>query len=389
MAKPKKTKSGIFTLAVCFQQQRVTLTLGTIENHEAQLFAANMRSLTSLRRHQSTSQLPLALQSWIQTLTVRHRQQLSRIQLIDEFNSALTVDKLIDAFQQDYDQRDDIIGSTKTQFRSAMKRIPAMLKERLVSEIEPQRKHYRTNSQPVFTAEAKKMFCHVESWQREHYAKASWSRANGRLREVGVWAVRNGICDYNPFSELSSPGEVNAERNQHIEIDWVLDAMEQASDPDTRLLFVLGRFAGFRLLSEARTLKPGHIDWDNSTLRVFDSKKKEFRSMPLFDRVRKELLRHRDAAGWPGRFVLTGRTLNHSDSNATTLMKRSLKKTEHDQWPKFNQNLRSSCENDWLNTPGFTEAMVTRWIGHTIAVSRKHYQNETNSDRQRAVDLYG
>ncbi|MEM7454030.1 MAG: tyrosine-type recombinase/integrase [Planctomycetota bacterium] len=47
-------------------------------------------------------------------------------------------------------------------------------------------------------------------------------------------------------------------------------------------------------------------------------------------------------------------------------------------------NLRSSCENDLLNA-GFDERQVTAWLGHTVEISRQHYQHETDSDRQAAA----
>ena len=383
MAKPKKSKSGIWILNVCFGRRRITITLGKTALALANLFAANLDLLISHRKHQPAEPIPASIQIWLESLSDRHKEQLGEVGLVDASNFSLTVDDLITLFLKEYNQRDDVAPSTKRQFKTCMRRFPPSLKTKLISEVSPKKKHYRNNAKPVFGNETKKQMIAVVSWQREHYALSSWSRANGRLREIGVWAVANGICDYNPFSLLPVPDQTNDERNTHVEAGWILDAMSQCTHPDTRLLFALGRFAGCRLLSEARTLKPDHIDWENSTLRVFDSKKLKFRSMPLFDEIREELERHGKEVAW-GRYVLSDWTLGKTDANATKHMKKAVQRTEHQQWEKVTQNLRSSCENELLNA-GFDERLVTKWMGHTIKVSRKHYQNETNADRARAV----
>jgi hypothetical protein len=43
------------------------------------------------------------------------------------------------------------------------------------------------------------------------------------------------------------------------------------------------------------------------------------------------------------------------------------------QWPRLWQALRSSCEKEWAMT--FPQYAVSKWIGHSIAVSGKHYAN--------------
>jgi len=286
--------------------------------------------------------------------------------LLSRFDASLTVGELIEIFLDEYDHR-PCTDSTKRQFRSAMEnRIPDRLKDKLVSAIEPKREHHRPNAEPVFTPEIKAFFRDVESWQRNHFAKSTWSRANGRIREIGVWAVKNGVCDYNPFVLLPKPGET------------------MTLHPDIRLLFALGRYAGLRTPSEARTLKPDHIKFEKSQLDIFDSKKKRFRTMPLFDRIRRELEIHREKQPW-GRFVLSSQTLNTSDANTYSLMKEAIARTQWELWTRLRQNLRASFENDLLNE-GFDERLVTSWIGHSVKVSRQHYQKQTDQDYLRAVE---
>mgnify|MGYP002631434738 CR=1 FL=1 len=41
-------------------------------------------------------------------------------------------------------------------------------------------------------------------------------------------------------------------------------------------------------------------------------------------------------------------------------------------WPKLFQNLRASCETDWLDA-GFASHVVAKWMGHSEVIQRKHY----------------
>jgi hypothetical protein len=42
-------------------------------------------------------------------------------------------------------------------------------------------------------------------------------------------------------------------------------------------------------------------------------------------------------------------------------------------WARLWQTLRSSCEKEWAMT--FPQFAVSRWIGHSITISGKHYAN--------------
>lgn len=384
MRKPRRSKTGIWTLVVMHDHQRRNLTLGKIDANAAHHFAANIDALLSHRRLHPHG-IPPILESWVRSLSARHREQLGEIRVLDRFDSSLTVEQLIEAFLEEYESKpdDEIKLTTKRQFRSAMThRIPPRLKEAYVADIAPRREHSMIHAKPVFSTETKALFRTVEAWQREHYSRSSWSRANGRLREVGVWAVDHGIVEYNPFTLLKKPGETNPDRNVYVAREWVLDAMDHCIDPDTRLCFALGRFAGLRLPSEARSMKWSHIDWKRKQMQILDSKKRVFRTMPLFQTIENELRRVQDQSS--SRWVLSDRFRSSTDSNNYGLMKEAIARTEFGVWEKVRQNLRTSCENDLL-AAGFDERQVTQWLGHTVKTSRKHYQRTTDAEYLAAV----
>ncbi len=105
--------------------------------------------------------------------------------------------------------------------------------------------------------------------------------------------------------------------------------------------------------------------------------------MPLFDPIRSELLLHQQNVNW-NRFVLSDRTRHTSIANQYNHMMDAIRRTEFEPWKRLRQNLRASCENDLL-AAGFDERLVTNWLGHTISISRQHYQSLSDSDYQAAI----
>jgi integrase len=274
--------------------------------------------------------------------------------------------------------------STKLKIASTVKNRFGRLKAYQIRELEPRRVSVRVNADPVWTEDAKKILTQFNSWQRNHFATATWSRDNKLLSSIGIWAVKNGYCDYNPFSILPSKSMVNDERNQYVEADSVISAMDSCLDPDTRITIALGRFGGFRTPSESATLKWSMVDFDRGTIDVMDSKKQKLRRMPMFERLREELQRRRTDSGRKSGFVVSDRDRASSNANNFNLIREAVERSGQDPWPRLRQNLRASCENDLLKL--FDERRVTAWLGHTISVSRNHYQKQRDIDYREAAD---
>ena len=54
-------------------------------------------------------------------------------------------------------------------------------------------------------------------------------------------------------------------------------------------------------------------------------------------------------------------------------------------WPRVYQAMRVTCENGW-KLDGFSEPTYTAWIGHSPAVSRKHYVSPTDAEFAAVVE---
>lgn len=382
MSKPRKNRSGTWTLVVQFAGQRRNLTLGKLPKSEIDHFHASVQSLIEHVKFGGKA-IPPRLQSWASNLAERHKIQLSEIGLFDNFRtSAMTVGELMDRYAADYEKRADVTGSSKTKVKSAIKNRLGRLRTLRLDDIEPVQRSIRQNADPIWSDEAKLHLSTFNAWQRNHFAVATWSRDNKLFSSVGIWAVKNGLCDHNPFTLLPSASMVNAERNFYLTADMVRDAMESCLSPDIRITLALGRFAGLRTCSEVRTMKWSHVDLEAGTLTIIDSKKKTPRVMPLFENVRAELDRQRLHTG-ETRFVASEEMRRSSSSANYQKVRDAITRSGQKAWDRIRQNLRSSCENDLLEL--FDERLVAQWIGHTVTVSRKHYQKLRPSDYLAAV----
>ena len=381
MPKPRKKPNGNWTLVVQYAGQRRNLTLGKLPKSQIDHFSQNVESLVSHVKHGGKI-LPPEMQAWIANLNERHKIQLSEIGLFDYRTSDMTVGELCRKYLADYEQQQGIANSTKNKVRSTINNRLGRLENIEIELIEPVRRSIRQNAEPIWSEEAQKTLKSFNSWQRNYYAPATWSRDNKLLSSIGIWAVNQGYCDHNPFTPLPSTSMVNDERNEYITSKMVLNAMESSLSPDIRITLALGRFAGVRTCSEVRTMQWSHVDTDAGTLTVIDSKKKRPRVMPLFENIAEELALQREITG-KTRFVASTQMRSTSSSANYDKICDAIRRSGQNVWPRVRQNLRSSCENDLLDL--FDERLVTQWIGHTVTVSRNHYQKLRPSDYRNAV----
>ena len=129
-------------------------------------------------------------------------------------------------------------------------------------------------------------------------------------------------------------------------------------------------------------MKWRHVDSEAGTLTVIDSKKKVPRVMPLFEHVLAELEKQREITGKTP-FVASTQMRSSSSSANYQKICDAIRRSGQQPWERVRQNLRTSCENDLLEL--FDERLVTQWLGHTVNVSRAHYQKLRPSDYRKAV----
>jgi hypothetical protein len=57
--------------------------------------------------------------------------------------------------------------------------------------------------------------------------------------------------------------------------------------------------------------------------------------------------------------------------NLRTELERIITRAGHEKWPRLFQNLRASCETDWVEK--YPAHAVAKWMGHSPKIAAQHY----------------
>ena len=200
-------------------------------------------------------------------------------------------------------------------------------------------------------------------------------------------AKRRGLVDVNPFESQVSGTQVNRTRDFFVTPDMTSELLDVAPDCQWRLLIALWRLAGLRKMEVFR-LTWGDVLWNAGKLRVHSSKTAhvdgcEVRYVPLRD-IRPYLKDVFQAALPTGKRSLPANApiitrFSASNSNLDKPFRAIVEASELTAWPKLFQNLRASCETQWLKD-GERADLVANWMGHSVTVQRKNYVQHTDDD---------
>jgi integrase len=186
-------------------------------------------------------------------------------------------------------------------------------------------------------------------------------------------AVRRGILTTNPLAGLK--GGVTAHRSGRIvsaeELAKVIDA---APSLEWKCIIGLAGWAGLRHPSETSLVRWADVDFAAGRLRVRSPKTERHpghaeRLVPIEPALAALLQAQYDAApeGTVNVVNLTGR------GGRRRTLAAIIRRAGLEPWPDLWQTLRRSCEVRWATVhPQFA---VSKWIGHSLTVSGRHYAN--------------
>jgi len=209
---------------------------------------------------------------------------------------------------------------------------------------------------------------------------ATRASAIKNLKTLFNWGAENGhIKENNPFLKLKRGSFVNRKRLNYISDEDARKMLDACSSQEWRVLIALARWGGLRVPSEIIGLTWGAVDFDPKfgALTVYDRKRKQERTFPLFPQIRKELeaLKKERGAVDSCDLIFGGRRL---DSNLRTTLEKIRKRAGVPDYGKPWQNLRASAATDICNN--FGAICEAEWVGHSQAVSMKHYLQTRKSD---------
>jgi integrase len=195
----------------------------------------------------------------------------------------------------------------------------------------------------------------------------------GNVKTMLGEAKRRKVIDTNPFDTLKS-GPTPSKYTRYITPDEIQRVIDACPDAEWRLLFGLARYAGLRIPSESHRLTWADVDFERARLTVHSPKTERWeghdqRVVPITPKLM-TLLRERFETMPEGETPLV--TIGGKGA-VIRRVRRIWAKASVEPWARLWQTLRSSCEKEWAMT--FPQFAVSRWIGHSITISGKHYAN--------------
>ncbi|WP_390566566.1 tyrosine-type recombinase/integrase [Zavarzinella formosa] len=218
----------------------------------------------------------------------------------------------------------------------------------------------------------------------EKAATATISKHVQICRRLFAFALRKKHITENPFAFIKGGTQVNRDRLQFVEAATVQVLLDSLVDPEWRLCIALARWGGLRVPSEIRDLKWGDIVWDRnrfvvSCVKTSGHEGKGTRIVPIFPEI-KPYLEDLYERAEPGLYVFP-----------KLRMFRGMPKLLVDRilaagilpWIKPWQNLRSTRATELADL--FPSHVAAAWLGHSVAVSDRHYRQVTDDHFEKAV----
>ncbi len=224
--------------------------------------------------------------------------------------------------------------------------------------------------------------------------KAGESRSENTIRKhasvakvLFSGATRKKLIPENPFADLPSHTQANADRMFFVTRAQADAIIEACPDAQWRLLFALARYGGLRTPSEPTLLRWSDINWDQGRMTVTSPKTERFphgkcRVTPIFPELRPFLDDMWEIVGTRADRVIT-MCDGKSGAYARTMFMKIIKRAGLTPWPKLWQNLRSSRQTELEDQ--FPTHVVCKWLGNTPKIAHKHYHQVTEDHFARAA----
>jgi integrase len=195
----------------------------------------------------------------------------------------------------------------------------------------------------------------------------------GNAKTIFAAAVARKLLAEDPFAALPS-GSTASVVKVYVEPQDFSKFLDALPSNEWRLLFALARYAGLRVPSESHRLTWADVNFETERLHVHSVKTERHeghaeRDVPILADLM-PLLRARfnEVAEGDTHLVRI-----RGQGRIAERYKRACKASGIAAWPRMFQTLRSSCE---IQMAGYLpQYAVSRFIGHSIQISGKHYAN--------------
>ena len=365
MASVCNDKSG--KRRICFTDGnggRKTLYLGKAAKKSAESIGCRVEEILENKAFNRAHAAELA--NWINGLPPAMRKKMVGVGLLDAAPPTMTVEELINKFLVDA----DVKLATRAAYRQTTQSlIKSLGSKKFVSQLS------------VADADTWRKECVAEG-----LAKATIAKRTNVAKTIFKKAVKLGIVKASPFEDLKVGSQVNSERSFYISREVISEVLEQCPNIQWRAIVGLTRYAGLRCPSELQQLKWSDIDWSKKLLTVRSPKTAHHaghavRMVPVSEELQPILFELFEMATEGD--VLLFPKLVGSSGNLRTSFHKIIERAGHKPWPRLFQNLRGSCETDWVDH--YPSHQVASWLGHSPLIAVKHYLKHKDLNVQAAT----
>ncbi|MGL4593267.1 MAG: tyrosine-type recombinase/integrase [Thermoguttaceae bacterium] len=220
-------------------------------------------------------------------------------------------------------------------------------------------------------SDAAKMKCWLmteRSGGRGRLEQTSANRAMTGIKAIFNHAIDCRYLKESPFSKVKGGSTENRSRQYYVSEGEISAVIDSVSSVELKGVLAFARFAGLRIPSEIQDLRFEAFDFSTNIFCVPQSGKTGFRKVPIFEELRSNLEALKAAAGDSP--FLFSRMRNCK--NLGEMVKKSMRQSRLQAWPKFFNNLRSSCITD-KERLGWSRSVMDAVFGNSEAIRLSHY----------------
>ena len=369
MASISKEKNGRKTIQfVGPDERRRSLRLGKASMKVAEGIKVRVEQLLAAKLSGVPWEAELA--KWVSQLDKAMRSKLERVGLLDP-KEHLAIPKLQEFIDTYIASRTDVKDSTRAIYSQARKSLI---------------RFFGSDKEITSINEAD-----AEDWRRslssdEELAEGTIRKRSAMAKLFFRHAIKKRILRDNPFASLQSAAISNESRFYFVSRDDAPKVIDACPDIEWRLIFILSRYGGLRCPSEHLALKWEDINWEQERMTVTVPKLERLnglgtRVIPLFPEIRVVLQEAFDLAEEGAIHVIT--RYRRANTNLRTQLLKIITRAGLEPWPKLFQNLRSTRQTELSEI--FPEHVVTKWLGNSPQVAKKHYLQVTDEHYKKAV----
>lgn len=348
--------------------KRMTIYLGRVPVKVAEMWGRRIEELVACRANGMAFDLDLA--KWLRGLPDSSYAKLAGAQLVPlrEKTEIHTVAQLTKAFvDRSPTKRSTLIGYKQTLDSLVEFFGPT----RAITSITPG----TADDWRVWIADDRKGGRKKRTTTDNRLSGPTVAKRVSVAKQVLRCAVRWGWIAKSPFDGLKPGSQANPARSFYVDHSTIMDVLDACPSVGWKVVVGLCRFAGLRCPSEVGSVTWGDVNWEKGRLTVRSQKTEHHgaehavRVVPISADLRLILDDAWSVAG-EGATLVAPQAANPT-SNLRTTMEKVIVRAGHQPWARLFQNLRASCETDWVEQ--YPAHVVAKWLGHSPKVAAQHY----------------